>query len=290
MATPIPVGELEPGDHACLTFSDREERLDIVSAFVRCGLDEHQKVVCLTEALTPERLSAELADRGISVAGSERRDQLVLCSSDETWLSGGGFVMAQMLDFLRHQVELARRHGFAGLRVTADMEWATRPVAGVEQLVVFESTMNELFVHERVTAICQYDREHFDPVTLASAAEVHPRAVAATVYFEDPLLRVSRQHNPPGLRAAGEIDYTRIGALGHALAEAVRLDNHIHVNLTQLRFIDVAAAGAVVQAALGVAEGGKMTVTCGRPVHKVLDLIGAADVPHLRVVVTDADP
>lgn len=290
MATPTPVDELRPGDHACLTFSDWEERLDILSAFVRRGLDDDQKVVCLTEALTPERFSAELADRGVPVVGSQRRGQLVVRSTDESWLVGGAFAVAQMIDFLGHQVDLSRRHGFSGLRLTADMEWATRPVTGVEQLVVFESTVNDLFVHERVTAICQYDREQFDPVTLASATEVHPRAVAATVYFEDPLLRVSRQHSPPGLRAAGEIDYTRVGALGHALAEAVRLDRDIHVNLTQLRVIDVAAAGAVIQAAVGAAEGGRMTVTCGRQVRKVLDLIGAADVPHLRVVVTDADP
>lgn len=290
MSTLTPVDELEPGDHACLTFSDREERLDIVSAFVRGGLDEDQQVVCLTEALTPERLSAELADRGVPVVGPLRRGQLVLRSSDESWLAGGGFVVARMIDFLGQQIELARRQSFAGLRMTADMEWATRPVTGVEQLVVFESTMNELFAHERVTAICQYDRERFDTVTLASATEVHPRAVTATVYFEDPLLRVSRQHSPPGLRAAGEIDYTRADALAQALAEAVRVDQDIHVNLTQLSFVDVASAGTVIQAALGMGQGRRMTVTCGHLVHKVLDLVGAADVPHLRVVVTDADP
>ena len=37
MATATSVEALAPGDHACLTFSDPDERLDIVAAFVRDG-------------------------------------------------------------------------------------------------------------------------------------------------------------------------------------------------------------------------------------------------------------
>jgi hypothetical protein len=33
-----PVDRLEPGDHACLTFSDPDERLDIPAALVADGL------------------------------------------------------------------------------------------------------------------------------------------------------------------------------------------------------------------------------------------------------------
>jgi hypothetical protein len=34
MVSPQAVDALGPGDHACLTFSDPDERLDIVAAFV----------------------------------------------------------------------------------------------------------------------------------------------------------------------------------------------------------------------------------------------------------------
>ena len=103
-------------------------------------------------------------------------------------------------------------------------------------------------------------------------------------------MRICRQHTPPGVRAAGELDYSRVGALSHALGEALRLDKHVHVNLAHVHFIDVAAAGAVVQAALGMGSGRRMTVVANALVHKVLNLVGAADVPNLRVVVAHGEP
>ena len=52
MATATSVEALAAGDHACLTFSDPDERLDLVAAFVRDGLRASTKVLCLTESLS----------------------------------------------------------------------------------------------------------------------------------------------------------------------------------------------------------------------------------------------
>ena len=289
MATPVSVDELGPGDHACLTFSDQEERLDIVTAFVQVGLGQGQRLVCFTEALPPDRLAAEFVERGVPVDEYRQSGQLCVRSSDDSWLAGGCFTADKMLELLGREVELARRDGYAGLRVTADMGWATRPVTGVEQLVVFESAVNQLFADQRVTTICQYDRHQFDPVTLATAADVHPCAVAATVYHEDPVLRVCRQHSPAGVRVAGEIDYTRADVLRHAFAEAVRIDGNVHANLADLRFVDVASAGVIIQAALGLGGGRRMTVICQPLVHKVMKLVGMDGVPQMTVLVVDSD-
>ena len=48
MATAGSVHDLVLGDHACLTFTDAEERLDIIAAFVRQGLEQGEKVICFT--------------------------------------------------------------------------------------------------------------------------------------------------------------------------------------------------------------------------------------------------
>ena len=284
MATPTSVEALAPGDHACLTFSDPDERLDIVAAFVRDGISGYAKVVCLTEALLPDQMEAELADRGVPAAGDLPPGQLTVSGSEHSMLAGGTSSAAEVVERLARQVEDASREGYAGLRFTADMCWATRPGAAADQLPIFEREVSKLFADGRLTAICQYDRETFDAVTLAIAAEAHPRAVAATVYHEDPVLRICRQHSPPGLRIAGELDFTRVEPLTVGLAEAVRLDGDFQINLARLRFIDGAAAGAILQAALGVAPGRTVTVVCGGPVRRTLMLLGAEEIPTLRLV------
>ena len=67
------------------------------------------------------------------------------------------------------------------------MCWAARPQANAEQVPAFENEVGNLFAEGRLTTVCEYDPESFDPVTLAYAARVHPRTVAAAVYHEDPV-------------------------------------------------------------------------------------------------------
>jgi MEDS: MEthanogen/methylotroph, DcmR Sensory domain/STAS domain len=285
VATATSVEALLPGDHACLTFSDPDERLDLVAAFVRDGLEASNKVLCLTDSIAPERLRAELADRGVP----ERPllpDQLTIAASEESWLRNGG---ARMVRWLARELDDAQRDGFAGLRVTADMCWITRPGAGADELPVFESDVDKLFGDGRLTAICQYDREIFDAVTLAFAAAVHPLAVAAAVYYEDPVLRICRQHTPPGVRIAGELDLGHVEELTLALAEALRLDRDIELNLARLHFMDAAAVGAVFRAVAGLPAGRTMRVRCGGPVLRMLRLVGLPDLPGVVIAETPGD-
>lgn len=284
MATPMSVDALRPGDHACLTFSDAEERLDIVAAFVGDGLARRHRVMCFTDALPPDGLRTELSARGVFEDVDQRDGQLTVHGIEETWLTGDALVAGRMIDMLAGQLDEASREGYSGLRLTADMCWAVRPVAPVDQLTVFESEVGRLFEDGRLTAICQYDRQSFDAVTLAFAAGAHPRAVAATVYHEDPLLRVCRQHRPPGIRLAGEIDFTRADVLTQALSETLRLDRHIWVNLAQLRFMDASAAARIVHAAVSLPADRTMTVLCAGTVRKVLRLAGADEVPGLKLL------
>jgi anti-anti-sigma regulatory factor len=196
---------------------------------------------------------------------------------------------AAMVRRLTQHLDDAQREGFSGLRVTADMCWVSRPIAAADQLPAFENEVGKLFGDGRLTAICQYDREIFDAVTLSFATSAHPRAVAAAVYYEDPVLRICRQHSPPGVRVAGEIDLTHVDELKLALNEALHLDHDIQVNLAKLRFMDAAAATALTHAALSLTPGRIMTFRCGGPVLRILRLVGAPAVPGVRIMETSGE-
>jgi MEDS: MEthanogen/methylotroph, DcmR Sensory domain len=245
MADAATVDALSAGDHACLTFTDIDERWDLVAAFVRAGLRRREKVVCWTASLVA------------ALAG---------------------------------ELDRASEEGYPGLRVTADMSWAARPTAGVDQLVGFETDIAGLFADGRLCVICQYDRESFDAVTLAFAAKAHPKTVAAQVYYEHPLLRICRQYSPPGIRIAGELDYRHQDVLEQALAESVRLDRHMHMNLAGLDYIDAACAATIVQVALRLPASRRMSIICRSLVCTVVDLVGASAVPRLRVQKTNDQP
>jgi hypothetical protein len=285
VANATTVDQMGPGDHGCLTFSDPDERLDLVAAFIRDGLRRRQRVLCWTDSLEPDRLSTELAKRSVRGTAAMRRGQLTIASASD-WLlgqsDGGG--ASGMVQVLANELDRTSREGFDGLRVTADMCWATRPSSAAEQLIAFETQVAELFVGGRLCLVCQYDRDRFDGVTLAFTATAHTKTVAAQVYHESPLLRICRQYSPPGVRIAGELDYQHQDVLEQSLAESRRLDRNMLVNLSRLQYIDAACAATIVRAADRLPASRRMTVTCRHLVATILDLVGAPSAPRLQVV------
>jgi anti-anti-sigma regulatory factor len=282
MADAATVDELDAGDHVCLTFSDADERLDLVAAFVRDGLRRGHKVVCWTDTVAPDQLVGELVTRAVRPGAALRRGQLSVAAAGDTLAAAPGGA-AGMVQLLAAELATAARQGYPGVRVTADMCWATRPMAAAEQLLAFETEVADLFAAGKLCLICQYDRGRFDAVTLAFAAQAHPKMVTAQVYHEHPLLRICRQYSPPGIRIAGELDYRHQDVLEQALGESLRLDRNPRVNLTGLAYIDGACAATIVAAASRLPASRRVTVTCRPLVATVLDLVGAGNTGRLRV-------
>jgi hypothetical protein len=284
MTDGVVTDSIAPGDHACLTFTDHDERLDLVAAFVRDGLKSGLKVVCWTDD-GPEALRSELAFRSVRAGAALKRGQLRITPIATSLLADGA--AKAMIDVLAGEIDQAGREGYAGLRATADMGWACHPLAAADELVAFESEVTRLFGDGRLCLFCQYDRDRFDAVTLAIAAKSHIKTIAAQVYYEHPLLRICRQYSPPGLRIAGSLDYQSRDVLDQALGESMRLDRHLHLNLAGLDFIDGACAASIVSVAHRLPPSRRVTVTCRPAVATVIGLVNGGTMAQLRVQVPD---
>ena len=280
------ITELTVDDHACLTFGEREELFDLTAAFVRDGLAAGLKVVWLSDA-GPGQAAGELARRGVAVRPAMETGQMVAAGYQDRLLSGQAFRADTAVRWLSGQLESARDEGFAGLRVAVDMSWALRPVTGIEQLPRFEEGIAAVLDGTTASVLCQYDRDRFDPVTLASVAGFHTRSVAAATYYADPVLRICRQYAPAGLRIAGEIDYQSADHLALALAEIVRIDGDITVNMTDLAFIDAQCTLLIADAARAVAASRTVLLRCSPEVAAGFARLGIADVRGIRLVTTD---
>jgi hypothetical protein len=277
------ITDLAVDDHACLTFGEPEELFDLTAAFVRDGLSSGLKVVWLSDE-APGRAASEMARRGMAVESAVESGQMTAVRWEGRLLSGHTFTAGQAMEWLTGQMAACRQQGFPGLRVAVDMSWALQPVTGVEQLPGFEQGVAAALAGTTVSVLCQYDRERFDPVTLASVAAFHSRSVAAATYHHDATLRICRQYAPPGIRLAGEIDYRAEEPLALALAEAIRLDGDVTVNMADLTFIDAACARMVVNAARGLAAPRQAVLRCSAAVAARFVLLGAVELPGVSLV------
>jgi anti-anti-sigma regulatory factor len=279
------ITDLTADDHACLTFGEPEELADLTAAFVRDGLACGLKVLWVSDS-APQRAAAELARRGIAVESALAAGQLATAECEGRLLSGQEFGAGRAMDWLTSQIAACQREGFPGLRVAVDMSWALRPVTGVEQLPDFEEGVAAALAGTTVSVLCQYDREGFDPVTLATVSAFHTRSVAAATYYADAVLRICRQYAPPGIRLAGEIDYQHAEHLALALTEAIRLEGDITVNMTALAFIDGSCARMIVDAARGLAPSRAMVLRCHPGIAATFELLGAGDMAGVSLVGT----
>jgi DcmR-like sensory protein len=280
----VQVTELGAEDHACLTFGESEELFDLTAAFTRDGLAAGLKVVCLSGA-GPGPVAAELGRRGVAVQPAMARGQMTVAGWEGQLLSGQAFRADAAVSWLAQELRSCRKQGFAGLRAALDMSWALRPVAGIEELPQFEEGIAATLADSTAAVLCQYDRERFDPVTLASVAGFHTRSVAAATYHADALLRVCRQYAPPGIRIAGEADYQAEEPLALALAEALRLDGDIEVNMSALAFIDARCSLMVADAARAIASLSRLvTLRCLPEVAAGFARLGLDAITGIRLV------
>lgn len=280
------ITDLTVSDHACLTFGEDEELFDLTAAFVRDGLSAGLKVVWLSDS-GPQQVVAELARRGVLAEPALASGQLAAATCEDCLLSGQAFRADEAIGWLSGQMTTCRQDGFPGLRVAVDMSWALRPVSGIEQLPEFEEGVAAALTGAAASVLCQYDRERFDPVTLASVAAFHTRSVATATYHADAVLRICRQYTPPGIRLAGELDYQAEEPLALALAEAIRIDGDITVNMSPLSFIDASSTRMIVNAARTLAASRKVVLRCPPRIAARFSQFGAADYPGIKLVIVD---
>jgi anti-anti-sigma regulatory factor len=277
------ITELTVDDHACLTFGEAEELFDLTAAFVRDGLDAGLKVMWLSDA-GPGSAVTELSRRGVKVESAIDAGQMTAAGYEGRLLSGQVFSADAAVGWLTRQLASSRELGFPGLRIAVDMSWALRPVTGVEQLPQFEEGIAAALAGTTAAVLCQYDRDRFDPVTLASVAAFHTRSVATASYHADAVLRICRQYAPPGIRIAGEIDYQAEEPLTLALAEAVRLDGDVTVNMSALAFIDGFCARMIADTARMLAGSRTVVLQCLPEVAAGFARLGLGDLPGVRLV------
>ena len=277
------ITELTVDDHACLTFGEAEELFDLTAAFVRDGLAGGLKVMWLSDA-GPGPAVKELSRRGISVEPAMAAGQMTADGCEGRLLAGQVFSADAAIGWLTRQLASSEELGFPGLRIAVDMSWALRPVTGIEQLPKFEEGIAAALAGTTASVLCQYDRDRFDPVTLASVAAFHTRSVAAATYHADAVLRICRQYAPSGIRIAGEIDYQAEEPLALALAEAVRLDGDITVNMAPLAFIDAFCARMIADTARMLAASRTVTLHCPPHIAAGFARLGLQGLPGIRMV------
>jgi MEDS: MEthanogen/methylotroph, DcmR Sensory domain len=188
MMTDIVVGasviDLPVGDHICAFYRGQDERNEILLPFLRRGLDDGDKSICVIESMRPDEMLAAL---GEAPGGSGSAGSLDLMTPEQTYLRGGRFSMPAMLEYWRCGVESALAESrYRFVRVAGEMPRALVEKPDLDEFLAYESELNRFAPRYPQTILCLYDLDRFGGSVFLTIMRTHPIVLLNGTVLENP--------------------------------------------------------------------------------------------------------
>jgi hypothetical protein len=186
-ATVVPSSlPLERGDHVCVFCRGRDERDRILLPFLGDGLEVGHKCLAVLDTSEPQEI---LDAVGSATADDRAADQLTVLASRDVYMTERGFDMEGMLDFYAAELTgIAAHPTYPCIRTAGEMTWALRDIPGVEDLLTYESRVNQVIAEHPDTAIslCLYDVDRFDGELIVGVLRTHPKVMLGGTIVDNP--------------------------------------------------------------------------------------------------------
>ena len=180
------------GDHLCVVCASEKERLHVAAQYIADGLARNEFVMYAAEEAVAQRIRLLLEERGVDVAGAERRGALKLPTAEIAYLRNGSFNPDSMYAEFDRTIEQALAAGFTGCRFAGEPNWAIRDDRLRPALIEFEARLNGLFRQRKAAGLCVYDRKAWPAAVIRDVLRTHPVAVVddlvckRNLYYERP--------------------------------------------------------------------------------------------------------
>lgn len=180
------IAGLQPGDHLCWIYRNDIEFRSFLASFLRQGLAQKERVLCILNGQTTSEFVKPLEDDGAVLNTALHCGQLIIFEAIETCLWDRCFDPERMIAYLRSEEERSLRDGYGGLRIVGDMSWALRDIHGAECLSEYEARLNEFVPNCKCLGLCQYDQRRFKADMLLDALSIHPMVAIGAELFRNP--------------------------------------------------------------------------------------------------------
>jgi anti-anti-sigma factor len=273
--------------HACAVPASDEQLWEMSAAFLAAGLAAGEQVVYLDDG-TVDAVLERLVDDRVPVRGPLADGQLTVVEATETRRVLRGPVRDAAAS-LAHRIDRAVSAGYPAFRLTGQLSAGQVRSDGVH-LADYDTAFDAVITGRPARLLCLYDRKRFSDDVIDRLCGVHEVQLESDALYDDNLLRVTRRR-PFLLRLAGEVDHSNRPVLNRlvagALDEALRSHDApqvLELDLSSLRFLDVAGAVALVHAAEEFPQSHRLALTGVRPgALRVLDRCGAPFAAQLDV-------
>jgi hypothetical protein len=166
--------------HACAFVTGPAEERAVIDPFLVEGMRRGEKAVYIVDPQHRDEHETRLA-------GSAPSPELLdVTTWNEAHLKGGRFDQDRMMSALD---ELIRTHAASGrppMRLVGQMGWVFSSPPGIEQLVAYEASVNEVLNRGKTPTVCVYDVGRLSGSMAIDLLRAHPLTVMNGVLHENP--------------------------------------------------------------------------------------------------------
>ncbi|HXJ01091.1 MAG TPA: MEDS domain-containing protein [Micropepsaceae bacterium] len=178
--------ELRDVRHVCAFFNSEEESYRVLLPFIKDGFVCGDKAV---HVVNPGQCCAHLqrlTAAGIDAAAARESGQFELRINTETYLRDGHFDQDRMLEAFESLASGNAGGGFSLSRIVCNMDWAAEGRSHIDNLVEFESRVNDVWRRHDDAVICVYDLAKFGGDIVIDIMRTHPMIIIGGILQQNP--------------------------------------------------------------------------------------------------------
>lgn len=201
---------LEGYYHVCAFFDSREQEQSVLGPFFREGIERGEKSVHIVDPGLIEDHLVFLQRHGIDTDHCTQCGQLTVLSWNDAYLKDGLFDQDRMLTAIDEVIAAGVADGYPRMRIMGNMAWTLKGNPGTEEVLEFESRVNEVLARTGQLAVCVYDTAKISGALMMDILRSHPLTLIGSVLHENPFyvppqvlveqLRERRSHFAGALR------------------------------------------------------------------------------------------
>jgi hypothetical protein len=178
--------ELRETRHVCAFFHGVDEEYRVLLPFIKDGLECGDKAVHVVNSDQRHDHLRRLAAAGIDVMVAGQSGQLEVRSNTEAYLQNGRFDKDRMLAAFEQMASGNADGGFPLSRICCRMDWVADDRSYVDDVVEFESRVNDMWRCHDDAVICTYQLGKFGGDTVIDIMRTHPMIIIGGILQQNP--------------------------------------------------------------------------------------------------------
>jgi len=185
---PIPFAssQLDETRHVCAFFNSDNEEYRVLLPFIRDGFQLGHKAIHVVNPHQRADHLQRLAAVGIDTAAAEQSGQLEIRINTDVYLPNGRFDPDRMIAVFEQLASGNARGGFPLSRICCRMDWAVEGQSHVDDVIEFESRVNDVWRRHDDAVICTYHLGQFAGDAVIDIMRTHPMVIIGGILQRNP--------------------------------------------------------------------------------------------------------